>query len=162
MRLAIAGADLVLLQYFQPRCEPNRFQRLRQPSHIPRPTPESSAPASLLRSVIGTKRVCCAISDPYNTNRNSPHSSPAFARRAERGKGRCPFPRAPIPNPEIVPAFRPSPVEKKPLSTDEDTSFFFGLVKLQPGTFLLWTKRGHFYCGMTVHRTTLDTVFSQS
>ena len=46
---------------FQPRCEPNRFQRLRQPSHIPRPMPASIAPASLLRSVIGTKRVCCAI-----------------------------------------------------------------------------------------------------
>jgi hypothetical protein len=32
-------------------------------------------------------------------------------------------------------------LEKKPLSTDEDTSVFFGMVK--PVT------RGHFYCGQT-------------
>jgi hypothetical protein len=33
-------------------------RRLRQPSHIPSPIPIATAPASLFRSVIGTKRVC--------------------------------------------------------------------------------------------------------
>src|SRR5437870_290612 len=60
---------------------------------------------------------------------------------------RCPFPRAPIPKSKILRALCRSSLEKKPLSTYEDTSFFFGMVKPQPGdistvekmgTLLLW------------------------
>src|SRR5579872_5707510 len=57
---------------------------------------------------------------------------------AGRGKGRCPFPRAPIPKTEIVHPCGGSSVEKKSLSTNENTDLFYGLVK---------TTTGHFYCG---------------
>jgi hypothetical protein len=57
---------------------------------------------------------------------------------AERGKERCPFPRAPIPKTEIVHPCGGSSLEKKSLSTNENTDIFYGLVK---------TTTGHFYCG---------------
>jgi hypothetical protein len=65
----------------------------------------------------------------------------------ERGKGRCPFPRAPIPKTEIVHPCGGSSVEKKSLSANENADLFCGLVNLQPGdisivaetgTFLMW------------------------
>src|SRR5439155_15244610 len=52
---------------------------------------------------------------------------------------------------KILRALCRSSLEKKPLSTDEDTSFFFGMVKPQPGdisivdkpgTFLMWYDTG--------------------
>jgi hypothetical protein len=43
---------------FLPLMSTRLQRRLRQPSHIPRPTPARIAPVSFLRSVIGTKRVC--------------------------------------------------------------------------------------------------------
>jgi hypothetical protein len=66
---------------------------------------------------------------------------------AERGEGRCPFPRAPSPSPKSCLPSAHHPWTKKTLSTDEDARFFFGMVKPQPGdisivdkpgTFLLW------------------------
>jgi hypothetical protein len=66
---------------------------------------------------------------------------------AERGKGRCPFPRAPFPKTEIVHPCGGSSVEEKSLPTHEDADVFLGMVKLQPrdisivaktGTFLMW------------------------
>jgi hypothetical protein len=57
------------------------------------------------------------------------------------------FPRGPTPNPKIQRAVERSSLQEMPLSADEDTSFFFGMVKPQPGdisivdkagTFLLW------------------------
>jgi hypothetical protein len=71
---------------------------------------------------------------------------------AERGKGRCPFPRAPIPKTEIVHPCGGSSVEKKSLSTNENTDIFIGMVKRQPGdismvakmgTFLMWYDKSH-------------------
>ena len=62
----------------------------------------------------------------------------------ERGKRRCPFPRAPIPKSKILRALCRSSLEKKPLSTDEDTSFFFGMVKPQPGDISIVDKPGTF------------------
>ena len=65
----------------------------------------------------------------------------------ERWKGRCPFPRAPIPKTKIVHSRCRSSVEKKPLPTNENADVFIGMVKRQPrdismvdktGTFLLW------------------------
>ena len=67
------------------------------------------------------------------------------------GKGRCPFPRAPIPETEILLPRAGSSVEKKSLSTHENTDLFLGMVKLQPGdtsivekpgTFPLWYETG--------------------
>ena len=46
--------------------------------------------------------------------------------------------RAPIPKTEIVHPCGGSSVEKKSLSTNENTDLFYGLVK---------TTTGHFYCG---------------
>jgi len=54
---------------------------------------------------------------------------------AGRGKGRCPFPRAPIPKTEIVHPCGGSSVEKKSLSTNENTDLFYGLVKTTTGHF---------------------------
>jgi hypothetical protein len=42
------------------------------------------------------------------------------------------------------------------LAADENTGFFLGLVNHNPGTFLLWTMRGHFYCGMTGFTVNVD------
>jgi hypothetical protein len=44
------------------------------------------------------------------------------------------------------------------LAADENTGFFLGLVNHNPGTFLLWTMRGHFYCGMTPQGIDLDFI----
>src|SRR6266852_9502616 len=67
----------------------------------------------------------------------------------EQRKGRCPFPRTPIPEPSAISsttASCPSSLETR-LAGDENTSLFLGMVKPQPGdtsivenagTFLMW------------------------
>jgi len=59
-------------------------------------------------------------------------------------QGRCPFPAPPSPKPKLCSG---SSVEKKSLSTNENTDIFYGLVKTtqrdisivaETGTFQMW------------------------
>jgi len=72
-------------------------------------------------------------------------SSPAM------GRGRAlPLPPHPLPETQTqTGSGQPSSLATR-LAANENTGFFLGLVKLQPGTFLLWRMRGHFHCGMTL------------
>src|SRR4029077_16489772 len=63
---------------------------------------------------------------------------------AERGKGRCPFPRAPIPETKIVHSRCRSSMEKKSLSTHENADLFLGMGKLQPEDISIVAKMGTF------------------
>jgi hypothetical protein len=47
----------------------------------------------------------------------------------ERGKRRCPFPRAPIPETQILHPGAGSSVEKKSISANENAGLFCGVVK---------------------------------
>ena len=50
---------------------------------------------------------------------------------------------APSPAPSPKPSSAKLLAAKK-ISGHDDANFFFGMVKPQQGTFLLWTNRGHF------------------
>ena len=78
------------------------------------------------------------------------------------GEGRdCPFPRAPIPEPYAIsssPTYSPSSLATR-LAANENTGYFLGLVKPQPGdisivenagTFLLWYDKPGI-CPLTVN-----------
>jgi len=86
---------------------------------------------------------------PYNdfaANGNNPLNSVS----QPKGALHCPFPRTTIPETQTqTGSGQPSSLATR-LAANENTGFFLGLVKLQPGTFLLWRMRGHFHCGMTL------------
>jgi len=63
--------------------------------------------------------------------------------RAELGKGRCPFPRAPIPETATQPSSRQSSLETR-LPTEKFIELFGCCVKHNQGTFLVWRRWGHF------------------
>jgi hypothetical protein len=71
-----------------------------------------------------------------------------FYGEAQR-KGRCPSPGTPIPKTQTQTCSGQQSSLAPRLAANENTGFFVGMVKPQPGTFLLWKSRGHFYCGMT-------------
>jgi hypothetical protein len=112
---------------------------------------EPVAATGAAQSTLGASEESCAGTG--ERSRRSHHSLSRPASRLPRteggfysaGRGKdCPFPRAPIPEPYAIsssPTYSPSSLATR-LAANENTGFFLGLVKPQPGDISIVDKPG--------------------